>query len=337
MIRDKDFKNKVAISPSRLETYQTCSALYAAKYLHKLPDAGNSGSKRGSVTHDTLEILHNPRHKTKIDRVLVEKTCQNIPSLWKLVVGYATKYGVNNEDDLNMIDNFIHTALITDFHGPAGTIETYSERDFDFEVESGPVNYRLKGFIDRTFVYRKGNNLYIKTIDWKTSKEIFKGDKIETNNQAICYQLAITRYLFPEIPMGQFEFIFLKFPKKPVLAISLMNEFALYGYELFLTNVQKELNEFSVENTADNYAAHSRATSWLCGREGLKKDGTPNFICGCRKPLKYWASVKDGKIISSSFTREGLKVGDGEVAEEKSYGGCSYYYKDGKKLTLSYE
>ncbi len=270
--------------------------------------------------------------------MLKAKSCKGVIGLWKLVVKFAKKYGVNNEDDLSQINDFIYTALNNDFFGPKGTIQIFKEKDFDFEVETEDgINYRLKGFIDRSFVYQKGNNLYLKIVDWKTSKEKFKDDKKDNNNQAICYQLAVTRYVFAEYPLTDFHFLFLKFPKSPVVAVDLKNKYFLNGYEQWLTHIQSQINSFSEKHLNDNYAALNPANKWLCGREGIKKDGTKMFLCSCRKPLHYYAAVdKAGAIKSTSFT-DGIPLKDGEKIEKKFYPGCQFYYNaKGEKRYLDY-
>lgn len=337
MIKDKDFKYKTAISASRLDTFLNCSSLYAAKYIYKLPDNGNLGSKRGSVTHDILEILHNKRHFSKVQKVLAEKTCKNIPSLWKLVCAYAKKYEIKESEDLDQIDRFIHTALNTDFYGPLDTVEIFSEKKFDFEVEDNGIGYRLSGFIDRSFVYRKGNNLYVKIMDWKTSKQIFDKEKLAVNTQAICYQIAAQRYLFPELKLTGFDFIFLKFPKKPVVAVELKDDGFLCGYELWLTDIQQRIENFTESNANDNFAALDAKNKWLCGKEGNKKDNSPNWICPARNPLNYYVLLdKNQKIIKSSFSND-LIAKEDEKVEYRQYSGCSYFYtSEGKRRGLSY-
>jgi hypothetical protein len=332
IIRDKDFKNKTALSPSRIDTFLHCSMIYAAKYKYKLPDPGNDGSKRGSTTHDVLEILDKKRHRDKIDVVLKDKSCKKIPALWKLIKKIATKYGVGDEKNLSQIDGFIYVALKEDFFGPENTIQRFSEKSFDFEVENKYINYRLKGFIDSSFIYKRGDNLYVKITDWKTSKEKFDDKKIKLSHQAICYQLATIRYLYPQYKLETFNFIFLKFANDPIITVDLKDDNFLLGYEYWLTLIQKEINNFSLDNQNDNIGFLKEETKWLCGKDGVKKDGNPNWICSCRKPLEYYAlKDKDGNIIKTSFNN------DIEGGKKVFYPGCNFFYKDGKKRLRSFE
>lgn len=333
IIRDKDFKNKTALSPSRIDTFLHCSMIYAAKYKYKLPDPGNDGSKRGSTTHDVLEILDNKRHRTKVDTILADKSCKKIPALWKLVKKIATKYGVGDEPNLKQIDKFIYVGLREGFFGPENTIQIFSEKTFDFEVEGSQINYRLKGFIDRSFIYKKGNNLYVKITDWKTSKAKFEDEKVQINHQAICYQLATVKYLYPQYKLETFNFIFLKFADDPIVAVDLKDNNFLLGYEYWLTSIQKQINEFDLGNQNDNIGFLKEDVKWLCGKDGVKKDGKPNWICSCRKPLEYYAlKDKDGNIVKTSFNND-IKGG-----EKMFYPGCSFFYdKNGKKRSISFE
>lgn len=339
MIRDKDFKNKVAISPSRLETFLNCTQIYAAKYIHKIPDKGNMGSARGSSCHEVLELLIKDKHKDKVSKIQKEKTCRAVPSVWKLTLAYCKHFNVTEEEDQNLVDKFICTALNNEFYGPKGTIERHAEKEFDFEVDDKTrgVSYRLKGIIDASFEVLENDSISIYIRDYKGSKQKFSGEKINSNTQAICYQLAVLRYLFPEYNFKRFEFLFLKFDKNPILLAPLKDKDFLSGYEIYLTEMQKQLNEFTEENANDNLAALNPANKWLCGKEGLKKDGTPNFICSCRKPLVYKVAIKDGKIVKSCFMEEELKLGEGEELDYRYYTGCSMYFdKDGNKRQLSF-
>jgi len=79
IIRTKDFKNKVALSTSRIKKFQHCYQSYYATYFLKIPDNGNLGSLRGSSCHDVLELLSKPRRKELVDRVIKSKTVKTEP------------------------------------------------------------------------------------------------------------------------------------------------------------------------------------------------------------------------------------------------------------------
>ena len=111
IIRTKDFKNKVALSISRIKKFQHCSQSYYCNYILKIPDAGNFGSLRGSSIHDTLELLSKDRRKELVASVVGDNTCQNQRGLWKYIQAVAKKYRVDEKDNLEIIDKFILTPI----------------------------------------------------------------------------------------------------------------------------------------------------------------------------------------------------------------------------------
>lgn len=329
IIRLKDFKCKSAISASRLDVFLECTAKYAYKYLFKGPDTTNSGAQRGSVCHDTFEILANKRHKHIVDKAIEQNTCTRIPALWKLIEAFADKNNVNDAENLSIIDEYIVTGLKTDFYGPKNIVKIEIEKRFELEVEKKNILYKLTGFIDRINWIQEGDNLFLEIQDYKSSKAKFDDKKILENHQSIIYQLAI-KYLYPQIPLKSFKFIFLKFRADPYQQFELLTEDQLLGYEYWLTGIQKNLENFSEKNIPDNYAAHSiKLRMTRCGKIGIKKDGTPNFICSAYRPLEYYVLLdKDNKIIKSSFNNDLVTdINKKEKVEKRNYNGCSYYYK----------
>ena len=336
-ITTDNFKHKSALSASRLDTFLNCSALYAAKYLYKLPDNGNHGSSRGTTAHDIFEILANKKHKKRVNKAIKEDTCKTDIALWKLICKHARKNGVGDTANLDLIDSFIITGLQYKFYGDSFTQEILVEKEFNFEYEDGPICFHLRGFIDRIYLQKYKDTLIIDIADFKSSKDKFDAKKISLNHQSRFYQIAITKFLYPEFKLNSFKFIFLKFRDDPIQEATLIDETELYGYMMWLTHIQNQITNFDEADIPSNYCANNPATKWLCGREGIKKDGTTMFICGCRKPLDYWVVKKDGVIIKSSFKND-IKLDKGEVMEEAKYTGCSYYFdKNGKKRMRNYE
>ena len=323
--------NKVWLSPSRIDCFNECTQRYAAKYLWKIPDDGNQGSKRGSTCHDVLELLAKPRHKKLYSAAIHHDTCTEVPALWRHIKRVAARYEVGDAENLEMIDGFMMVALKNEFFGPTGTVQSFSEREFNISVDQDGKRYNVRGKIDRTFIVKDQHGLLVSTLDWKTSKDLFKGDKVTFNVQSIIYNIAL-KHLHPDIARHRFRFLFLKFPKKPWQEMEPMDDDQLEGYEYILTDLQEQIEGFTLANTSDNLAANSDKNRWLCGREGVKKDGTPNFICPARRPLDYWVSVKGGKIVKSAFKQEDLSPQEGETVEQRSYPGCLAFWHNGKKI-----
>jgi len=323
-------KKPLFLSASRIDTFQTCSQLYAAKYIWHLPDSGNDGSRRGSVVHEVLEMLLRPRHRKRYDSAIADDTCRDDPALSRLIYRLARKHGVTSEDNLSLIDDFIMVALKDDFFGPPGTEEIHGEKPFEIEVDEGGKRYRLKGFIDKICKVRDREGLVLDCVDFKTSKDLFTGDKLDFNYQSLAYQLALKRKLFPEINRRRFTFLFLRFPKKARQEQPTFTDGELSGYEWHLTDLQREMEAFDETKVASNLAAKNGDKRWLCGREGVKKDGTPAWICPARKPLDYWVTVnEEGDIVESAFTKEELlqiPLDSGHTIEQRHYPGCVGFY-----------
>jgi hypothetical protein len=325
IIRTKDFKNKVAISHSRLKTFSHCSQKYYATYFLKIPDAGNDGSNRGSCAHDTLELLGVPKRKDLTDKLIAEGTCKNHPALWRFVKNRAAKYKVGDEENLNIIDGFLITGLKSGFWGPQGTIHTFIEKDFDIEVEGDGINCRIKGFIDKFFIYRALESLYIRGIDFKGSKKKHNEEDL-TAGQGLMYQLALW-FLYPTIPLKEFDFVFLKFPKDPYQSYTPVKEGALMGYLYYLTEIQRQINAFTEKDIPSNYGKLNDKMRFLCGPA---KSG---WICPHQNPLDYFILLNDkGEIIKSSF-KDDFSPKERERVELKRYLGCQYFFnKEGRRI-----
>jgi ATP-dependent helicase/DNAse subunit B len=209
-------KKKVFLSASRIDTYLNCSALYWARYHLKVPDTGNDGARRGSVAHEVLEILLNKRHKHIYDAAIQHDCCTEVPALWRLILRFAKRFGVDDKKNLKMIEGFIMTGLKNEFFGPSNTVRVEAEKEFSLEIDKPElgIKYLARGFIDKSVFICEGDEAKIKTCDYKSSKEKFEGEKEAFNIQAMLYQNAL-RYLYPEIKKREFSFLFLKFPKEP--------------------------------------------------------------------------------------------------------------------------
>lgn len=329
-----DNKKKIFQSASRNDTFQTCSALYAAKYLWKIPDLGNDGANRGSVAHEILEILANPRHRKIYEEAVHTQSCQEVPALWRTVKRIAKRFGVDDPTNLKMIDGFIIVGLMNEFFGPKGTVKIETEKEFTLEVDEDGKRYNARGYIDKTFLIKDKSGERLESLDFKSSKTRFSGEKETFNTQNILYLLALKR-LYPHITNRRFRFLFLKFPKSPWQEMAALTDDQLDGYEYLLTNMQEQLESFSEKNMMDNLAATREDVRWLCGKEMIKKDGTPAWVCPARRPLDYWVVLDgEGAIIRSAFAEEGLKAKKGERVEQKKWAGCPFYYTPkGQKIS----
>lgn len=321
-------KKKVFLSASRIDTYLNCSALYWARYHLKVPDTGNDGARRGSVAHEVLEILLNKRHKHIYDAAIQHDCCTEVPALWRLILRFAKRFGVDDKKNLKMIEGFIMTGLKNEFFGPSNTVRVEAEKEFSLEIDKPElgIKYLARGFIDKSVFICEGDEAKIKTCDYKSSKEKFEGEKEAFNIQAMLYQNAL-RYLYPEIKKREFSFLFLKFPKEPWQNQPSLTDDELDGFEKLLTEWHRGMAEFTEKDAVSNFAALNSEHSWLCGREGIKKDGTPMWMCSVRNPIDYFVILNsEGEIVSSAFKEGDLKPKEGEMVVPWRYPGCPYYW-----------
>jgi len=310
-------KNKTSLSASRIKTAQSCSWLYWCKYHLKLPDRSNDGAKRGSICHLVFECLGEKRHKKHYDLVIKKKDIFASKAIERMVMKHAHRDGVDSEDNIQQIKTMTLAGLEYDFFGneEGKPTQALSEEDFDFNYQDGEVSYKIKGFIDKLFLYKKKGLAIIR--DFKSSKEPFKGKEIENNLQDLMYALAV-RKKFPDYKITRSEFLFLNpLPEaKGVIKMAELTDEELRGFELELTQIQKYLDNFSIQDAFSDLAArkdypkdNSFGGPLQCGRATFKgqkkKDGS--IMCHC--PYKfdfyyYKINDKQGNMVASCFLED---------------------------------
>ena len=124
--------------------------------------------------------------------------------------------------------------------------------------KEGEKDYAIKGFIDKLFIYDKKNVALIR--DFKTSKQVFKGEDKKKNLQDYIYSLAV-KYLFPDVKNRNSEFVFLKFDldaaHKPegLIKMGKISDKKLDEFEMELTQAQQYLLKFNYSSAISSYAA----------------------------------------------------------------------------------
>ena len=188
------------LSASRLKTAQTCSWIYWCKYKLKLPDKSNDGASRGSICHLVFECLGNPRHKRHYDSILSSGTLKGSDVVWRMVTSYAKKLSVDDEENLSLIDKMTVNGLNYDFFGNDydNPTEGISEKSFNITVDEDGKKYRIRGFIDKLFLYSKKKKALIR--DFKSSKQVFKGKETTDNLQNLMYALAVKKIYLKATP-----------------------------------------------------------------------------------------------------------------------------------------
>jgi hypothetical protein len=295
---------KVRLSASKIKTFFSCSWRYYCSYLLKLPDSSNDGAKRGSVVHIILESLANPRHRKYYLEAVNKNTITGIPPLDRLLKSRAKVYGVNTDENIEMMEEMTLVALNNDFLC-RGSKSLEIEKEFFMEFE----NFFIRGFIDKKAIYEDD----IVVFDYKTSKK--KNDDIENDYQGLMYSMA-TFFQTGKIP--SMRFLFLRFNTKPEQHFPKSTASKIMGFVHFLNDVAKNIKSFKKKNATQKFA--SGKDSWLCGRG--------SFVCPFKDSFKYYEVVdKDGKTIETALKINNLKmIAPLNKIVQKKYGGCPKWH-----------
>lgn len=297
------------LSASRMKTLEMCSWTYWCKYHLGLPDKTNDGALRGTICHLILELLLKPRHKKHYDSIVEEKAIKASKPVDKTVIKFLKANDAYNEENYDLCSKMIYVALDHDFFGGEGGVIDHPEQEF--KIENKKPKYNIYGFMDKPIQYKKDKSL--KIVDYKTSKQKFRGEDLETNVQAMMYSLAAKK-LWPKLKRRVVQFLFLKFPRAPAQELEYSDK-QLKGFEYYLEHVNQIIANYSEADAKTNYAAKSNY-KWLCGPA---KSG---WICPFHKPMDYYSLLdKDGQQIKSSHNDD-FKPKKGETVEKRRYEGC---------------
>jgi hypothetical protein len=322
---------------------ETCSWQYWSNYHLRLPDKGNDGSKRGTICHLIFEILGEPRHRkhyTKIIRADDVRACEPVK---RLIEKNARNAGVDDKDNIDCIYDMVLNGLKYDFFGATNGKPTkcLDEKDFDINYQKDGHNFRVRGFIDKLFLFKKKG--FAKIRDFKSSRATFSGKDVSDNVQDLVYRLAV-EYLYPDYTKRQMEFVFLKFDcsdesSEGIILTPDISEHEMEGFKSWLTNVQKVINNFDIETAKSSFAYDKGypakedgfAGKLVCGRADTpfdkKKDGNPKWFCPCKFAYNYFKVCnEEGAHLYSLFENDvkGIKNAErqGYMLVEAFYEGC---------------
>jgi hypothetical protein len=333
---------RVTLSASRIKTALSCSWLYWAKYKLKLPDRGNDGSSRGTVCHEVFEFLGDKKYKKEFNKIIEKQDIFASKKIKDLVLDLAVKEGVGDDTNMKQIKAMTLNGLNYDFFGEqfGKLTEEFSEKDFDFDIQDEDLNYKIRGFIDKLFIY--GDKAIIR--DFKSSKDVFKGKELEDNMQDLMYTLAVKK-MFPKIKELYSEFLFLKFDlnSKGCIKMPSISDQELKGFEQYLTHVQEYLDNFTEKTAKSNMAAradypkdNSFGGPIMCGKAAkgqLKADGTPAWCCSAKFDSEYYQIIdEENKLIDSCFKQDLVEYKE-KYKEKKvkftlyKYEGCPAFNK----------
>lgn len=336
MKKDENYTEHTPLSASRIKTLHECSWKYWCKYILKTPDSENEGSLRGSICHVIFDCLGKERHHKHFLKIIKEKTIWKCKPVARLVLSFCEKKGIDDDENLSLIDRMILEGLNYDFFakvaaGRSKLTEAHSELNFDICVDEDDRSFRILGFIDKLFLF-KGKKLAL-IRDFKTSKSVFSSGELEDNIQDLMYRLAAKR-LYPEYINQQMEFVFVKFPcdhnLEGVVKTSEVSNDELLGFEYQLSEIQEEIDNFTEESAYDNFAAdqdYPDKDEGFCGKLlcGYAKypghikpsTGKPYWHCPVKFPFDYY-KVEDpnGNLI------KGLHLDDKDGIDKARRLGC---------------
>jgi len=326
----------VALSASRVKTCMECSWKYHCKYKGKLPETSNDGASRGTICHAVLENLGIPKRRKYYNKILKEQDVFAVPSVGRLVMTWAKRLNVSDPENLELINFMTVNGLNHDYFGNeiARPTHSFSERDFNIVVNEYGKKYKIRGFIDKLFLYKGKKIALIR--DFKTSKKVFSGKEATDNLQDLMYSLAV-KHLHPEYKTRQSEFLFLKFelgndmlgePNEGVLKMEPLSDDELEGFEYQLTEWQNYLDNFGEEEARSNFAADQPFPSdgsfsgpLSCGFAKypgqLKKDGNIMWHCAFKFPFDYYEITDE----EDNFVKNILLTDEDSLAKyrEKGY------------------
>jgi len=328
-------------SASKVKTALGCSWKYWSSYILHIPSRSNVGAKQGDASHIILESLAVEKRRTLVETILSKSDVFCYAPLKRLTYKLLRRNEIDTPESLEAVKGFVLNGLSYDFYGEkrGKPIASYIEKDFLIEELD---RYKIRGFIDRLFIYEDGHALIR---DYKTSKETYRGGDISDPLQANFYAKAVRKMsndgIIPPVKSISCEFLFLKFDcsvesewlageyrgkvtKKQVhnggglIRVSFTEE-EIDGFDYELEDYQQYLENFTEETAKQNFATDqgmptddSFSGKLLCGFAAipgqLKKDGTPMFFCESKFSFPYYYISQDDKWVASCFIDEREKL-----------------------------
>tara|TARA_R110001592_G_scaffold303735_2_gene575931 strand:+ start:340 stop:1335 length:996 start_codon:yes stop_codon:yes gene_type:complete len=303
------------LSASRLKTLETCSWSYWCNYHLKLPQKQNEGALRGTVCHLVFEMLVKKKHKKHFNKIIKGESIKKSPAVHRMVMKHLIQMEssfdlpMTNQENTELVDDMIVVGLNCDFFGKGGRVD---KPEHEFLLENEDPKYKIRGFIDKPIIYKKGKK--IKIVDYKSSKYKFRGEELHSNVQAMVYTLASKKEWEGYTPTVEFQF--LRHPRKPLQQLE-FNEDQLRGLEYYLAHTFQIVNNFTEETAITNYAADKKKDAWLC------KIG--KWRCPYIDGYDYFVILdKNKEQVKKSFKIKELEnvLEKGQKIEKRTYEGC---------------
>lgn len=319
----------VRLSASRIKTLQDCSWKYHATYVLKLRDGKNSGSSRGTVCHAILEALLRPDRKPYFERIMKLKNVNGVPSIKRYIDILARREDVFDEENLNLINEFILTALSLDFYCE-GAEKVVSELKFEEKDDK----IWILGFVDKLAEYPNK----VKIIDYKTQKNFFTDEELEFNVQVLMY-IMVAKKMFPGKKI-EFEFHqlkeafegrgFKKSRRDPIQKVpeNCITDDVVEGFKEWLSEFSKFMDDFDLDKAHSNFARKDFLKSRTrCGGvlgQRRKSDNGLMHVCSSKYPRLYFALYEGNNLITTADSKEELEktIKPGQRIQQETYRGC---------------
>lgn len=236
--------NKLQLSVSSIETFQSCPAKWYYRYIEKLPSPKNYYSTAGSFIHKILEVFtikfKYTQNLRKAGSLAFKSACTD-PELQQYLTPEIKEEGKSWLKFL--VKRFeSNPSLIP----PVISVET----PFSFKIEEPTVQITVRGIIDR--IDQLDNNT-IKIVDYKTSK-----DPNSLNNfQLATYKLALKKKYPNATIKTSYELIRHEFQTKEV---EITPETEVNALNTFIQNAKQIL---ALKNSKPNEPWEAK-TSKLC-------------------------------------------------------------------------
>lgn len=211
---DKIFGNQIYLTQSKLEKYIKCHFLYYCQYVLKLREnqtASFNYSDTGSFVHRVLEcfmrsaIDENGFKKELSHGEIINTVIQEAEKYAKEILGdgqYVSKRLLHHFNRLKKLAILIATDLYNEM-----LQSSFTPKFFELAIGKGnssmlpPHEILLKdgtkillnGVVDRVDVFKRGNEVFVKIVDYKTGSKHFSISDIERglNTQMLLYLFAI--------------------------------------------------------------------------------------------------------------------------------------------------
>src|SRR6478735_6225640 len=157
-------KPMMPLSASRIKTAQGCSAKFYYSYILGIPESSNFGAMRGGICHLVFEVLGHAKRRKLFKSVIKANDVYSSKSLHRLVLKHALKLGIADEENMSLMNDMMLNGLKYDFFGEdeSKPTEAISEKSFDIEVNKDGKRYKIRGFLDKLFLYKKKKHALIR-------------------------------------------------------------------------------------------------------------------------------------------------------------------------------